>query len=124
MWHLTYAGHIDKDDLISKLISISSIPVIGWSVVHEASDAEAPYEHTHVAWLWEKAVDLVGYHLMDVRDPNSSAPVHPNIESKKVAAVAGAALYPVSQRIQARRRPKASFGPAYRRPVAAPPAGV
>jgi hypothetical protein len=40
--------------------------VLGTSIVHEASDAEAPYDHTHFAWLWERAPNLHGARLMDV----------------------------------------------------------
>ena len=41
-YHLTYAGHIPAQILLQLLTAISSIPVIGTSIVHEASDAESP----------------------------------------------------------------------------------
>jgi hypothetical protein len=84
LYHLTYKGHIDDNVLRAKLDSICSIKVMGTSCVHEASDADAPYDHTHFAWMWERAVDLVGCDKMDIR--HSGAIVHPNIESKKSVA--------------------------------------
>lgn len=80
-YHLTYKGHIPPSILLAKLRSMSQVKVLGYSIVHEASDAEAPYDHTHLAWLWHMAVDLIGCDLMDAFD--GVAIVHPNIESKK-----------------------------------------
>lgn len=80
-YHLTYKGHLPQSLLLARLESISSIKVLGTSIVHEASDAEVPYDHTHLAWLWEKAVDLTGCDIMDVIHGGSL--IHPNIESKK-----------------------------------------
>ena len=84
LYHLTYAGHIPRAVLLQRLESISSIKVLGTSIVHETSDADSPYDHTHIAWLWEHAVDLIGSDLMDVQ--HAGATVHPNIESKKSIA--------------------------------------
>ena len=83
-WHLTYAGHIDPDVLLRLLLSVSAsatLRVNGSSIVHERSDVDAPYDHTHFAWMWETAPNLRGAHLMDadvagVRD-------HPHAESRK-----------------------------------------
>lgn len=80
-YHLTYRGHISPQALLLLLASISRVKVLGTSIVHEESDAEAPYDHTHFAWLWEKAVDLVGCGIMDIF--HSGSMVHPNIETKK-----------------------------------------
>ena len=80
-YHLTYAGHIPPEMLLQLLCSISSIAAIATSVVHEASDAEAPYNHTHFAWLWERAVDLTGSRLMDITI--AGVVIHPNICTKK-----------------------------------------
>ena len=81
LYHLTYAGHIPKDMLLQLLLSISSVPVTGTSIVHEASDAEFQYDHTHFAWLWDKAVDLIGSRIMDVLWNGSI--IHPNIQTRK-----------------------------------------
>ena len=40
--------------------------MLGSSIVHEQSDAEVPYDHTHFAWMWEGAPNLRGAHRMDV----------------------------------------------------------
>ena len=80
-WHLTYAGHIPRELLLALLESITSIRALGTSIVHEQSDAEAPYDHTHFAWLWERAPNLHGSHLMDVEVDGSI--VHPHAVHKK-----------------------------------------
>ena len=78
---MTYKGHIPPQALLLCLASISRVKVLGTSIVHESSDAEAPYDHTHFAWLWEKAVDLIGSDIMDVF--HGTGRVHPNIETKR-----------------------------------------
>jgi hypothetical protein len=85
-YHLTYAGHIPAQMLLALLAAMSGVRVIGTSIVHEASDAECPYDHTHFAWMWERAVDLKGSRIMDVILQFGTAPIHPNIESKKSIA--------------------------------------
>lgn len=84
MYHLTYKGHLPAALLLHLLSSISRTKVIGTSICHEESDADAPYDHTHFAWLWEKAVDLIGCDIMDVRV--GGVTIHPNIETKKSVA--------------------------------------
>ena len=81
LYHLTYRGHIPHQSILNRLHSISRIKVLGHSCVHEASDQEAPYNHTHFAWVWTKAVDLVGCDKMDVL--YNGVTVHPHILSKK-----------------------------------------
>lgn len=83
LYHLTYAGHISAELLLALLAAVSAIPVIGTSIVHESSDADCPYDHTHFAWIWDRAVDLVGSRIMDVVLQPGAAPIHPNIETKK-----------------------------------------
>ena len=80
-YHLTYAGHIDKDLLLAKLRSITTTMVLGTSIVHESSDSEAPYDHTHFAWLFKTAVDLRGSRIMDIQTANGA--IHPHILTKK-----------------------------------------
>ena len=80
-YHLTYAGHIPRDVLLALLTTLSSIPIVGWSIVHETSDAEAQYDHTHLAWLWKRAVNLTGAQLMDIR--YNWVLIHPNIVTKR-----------------------------------------
>ena len=80
-WHLTYAGHIPAELLLTLLASATkSIEVVGSSIVHEASDAETPYDHTHFAWLWERAPNLHGARLMDAEFEGTI--VHPHAEHR------------------------------------------
>jgi hypothetical protein len=82
LWHLTYVGHIPAELLLRQLSSVTkSNTVLGSSVVHEASDAEAPYAHTHLAWLWERAPNLHGARLMDVECEGTT--IHPHAEHRK-----------------------------------------
>ena len=80
-WHLTYAGHIPADVLLALLRKSTSIRALGTSVVHECSDDEAPYAHTHFAWLWERAPNLHGSRIMDVEF--DGVVVHPHAVHKK-----------------------------------------
>lgn len=82
LWHLTYVGHIPAELLLRQLSSVTkSNTVLGSSIVHEASDAEAPYAHTHMAWLWERAPNLHGARLMDVEYEGTM--IHPHAEHRK-----------------------------------------
>ena len=80
-WHLTYKDHIPAFLLLAALAAITRTKVILTSIVHEASSAEVPYNHTHFAWLWEKGVDLMGCRIMDILW--NGATFHPNILYKK-----------------------------------------
>ena len=63
----SHVCRIPAELLLRQLSSVTkSNTVLGSSVVHEASDAEAPYAHTHLAWLWERAPNLHGARLMYV----------------------------------------------------------
>jgi len=84
LYHLTYATHIPHLLLLALLSRVSGKKVVGWSIVHEASDDEHPYDHTHFAWMWDSAVDLLGSRLMDYFD--GTVTIHPNIETKKSLA--------------------------------------
>ena len=67
-WPLTSAGHLPAELLLRQLASVTkSNTVMGSSIVHEASDVEVPYAHTHLAWLWERAPNLHGARLMAPR---------------------------------------------------------
>jgi hypothetical protein len=66
-WHLTYAGHVPPEALLLLLAAATSVPVLGTSIVHETSDAEAPYDHTHFAWLWAGPINLHGAHIISSR---------------------------------------------------------
>jgi len=51
-------------------------PLLWWSFVHETSDAENPYDHTHVAWQWanKTPLDLRSNVRFDLTG------IHPNIQ--------------------------------------------
>ena len=80
-WHLCYCGHVPPALLVAKLERATSIKAIGTSIVHELSDAKAPYPHTHFAWLWERAPNLHGARLMDVEIDGLI--IHPHVVHKK-----------------------------------------
>tara|TARA_B110001450_G_C17597058_1_gene471306 strand:- start:72 stop:1238 length:1167 start_codon:yes stop_codon:yes gene_type:complete len=80
-WHLTYCGHVDFERLLLLLGRLTSIRTLCTSVVHECSNAEVPYDHTHLAWMWERAPNLHGSRLMDV--DFDGCIVHPHMVHKK-----------------------------------------
>ena len=80
-WHLTYAGHVPPETLLLLLAAATSVPVLCTSIVHEVSDAESPYNHTHFAWYWAGPVDLHGAHIMDAIVDGQT--VHPHAEHRK-----------------------------------------
>ena len=84
LYHLTYKGHIPQSVLYARLEAMSRIKIIARSMVHETSDAEVPYDHTHLAWVWHRAVDLTGCDKMDVTFGGEC--IHPEIETKKSLA--------------------------------------
>ena len=82
LWHLTYKGHLPPEALLNLLSVVSDTRcVLGTSIVHEKSDAEAPYDHTHFAWMWERDPNLSGAHLMDLEHDGQW--VHPHAVHKK-----------------------------------------
>ena len=113
-WHLTYAGHAPHELLLTLLREASSIPVLGTSIVHEENDAEAPYEHTHFAWLWERTPNLHGARLMDVLI--EGVIVHPHAVHKKSLKW----LQLIFTRYHHGHKVSASGKPAFAAPVAGP----
>jgi len=53
--HFTYQGHIPVQDLLGFLQE--KAPLKWYSIVHETSDTETPYDHTHAAVEWVKVLD-------------------------------------------------------------------
>lgn len=81
--HLTYRGHLpfeDLDECINKAIGknrkikTNDINVFR-SVVHESSDQENPYDHTHYLVWFDKKLDSRNPRIFDFGE------VHPNIQS-------------------------------------------
>ena len=81
--HLTYPGHICMELLLYTLAAASSSTrrPVGTSIVHETSDAEHPYAHTHFAWWWSEAPNLHGTALFDV--VVDGVRIHPHAVHKK-----------------------------------------
>ena len=80
-WHPTYCGLVPAELLLSKLARLTSIRTLGHSVVHERSDAQVPYDHTHLAWMWERAPNLHGSRLLDIE--LDGVQLHPHMVHKK-----------------------------------------
>ena len=80
-WHLTYRGHLPPQTLLELLERATSIQTVCTSVVHEQSNAEVAYDHTHLAWLWERAPNLHGARIMDV--DIDGCIIHPHAVHKK-----------------------------------------
>jgi hypothetical protein len=70
--HLTYKGHIECDKLKSQYPKLEF-----YSCVHETSDSENEYEHTHFAAWFSKTVDTKNERYFDFEG------IHPNIKSIK-----------------------------------------
>lgn len=75
-YHLTYKGHLDRDDFLHFVDSLAAVKA--FSFVHETSDAEHEYDHTHyLVWFakqpnWRKANKLdyktVHPHIQPIND--------------------------------------------------------
>lgn len=70
-YHLTYKGHQDFEEL-KALAKAAFGDVIGWSIVHETSDKDNEYEHTHFYFLLGKKPQRRG-NIMDIHG------VHPHV---------------------------------------------
>ena len=113
-WHLTYRGHVPRDVLLAKPGRATSIAAIGTLIVHEPSDAEVPYPHTHFAWLWQRAPNLHGARLMDVEV--DGCVIHPHAVQKKSLKW----LQHVFQRYHVGTKSNAVGRPIFVAPVAGP----
>lgn len=71
-YHLTYKGHHDFE-VLKALAKKAFVEVIGWSLVHERSDKDAEYDHTHFYFLLPKKVTRRG-NVMDIDG------VHPHVQ--------------------------------------------
>lgn len=86
--HLTYKGHIPFDRITSMLTGeISKVQghcqSLKWfSFVHERGQPDGSqderYDHTHVAWEWEKAIDRSNARIFDIT--HNEEAVHPHIQ--------------------------------------------
>ena len=79
--HLTYAGFIPHERLVNLARSVTSTPLLGFSVVHEVGEDD--YQHTHFAWVFSRRLDLVGARKFDIF--HAGAWVHPHMQPKLTA---------------------------------------
>jgi hypothetical protein len=77
--HLTYSRHLPHEQLVAHARMITSVPLLGWSVVHEVSDES--YEHTHFAWIYRSALDFVGARKFDICTTDGEV-LHPHMQPK------------------------------------------
>lgn len=73
---LTYKTHVDKEGLARFLRGLYSVPVKELFIAHEngESNSETPYEHSHVAIMWERRVQTKDMRKFDYEG------IHPNIK--------------------------------------------
>lgn len=82
--HLTYKSHIAFDIIKSKLAEVGGAdnPIKWYSIVHERGQPDGEsherYDHTHVAWQWEKAVDKSNARIFDITSGEEA--IHPHIQ--------------------------------------------
>lgn len=79
--HLTYPKHIPHEQLVTHAKFVTSVPLLGWSVVHETGD---DYNHTHFAYVYKASIDLVGARKFDIY--HDGGVLHPNMQPKVSAA--------------------------------------
>lgn len=73
-YHLTYRGHLDYTEVENLIAGVfSPTRIDAFSIVHESSDGDHPYDHTHVYFHLEGTRQKRGSRLLDFGD------VHPNV---------------------------------------------
>lgn len=75
-YHLTYKSHIDHQSILN-LITLIYGSVIWYSCVHESSDNECSYDHTHFAFESGDRKDSTNPRIFDIDG------IHPNIQPIK-----------------------------------------
>lgn len=79
--HLTYPGHIDKQYCWQAVRNATTVPVRASSICHETAtnDVEGyTYDHTHVALIFESAINIKGCHKFDVYLPSDDPLADPS----------------------------------------------
>jgi hypothetical protein len=87
MFHLTYKDHLPKEDIFAAVSRATSIPLLGYSVVHEetheVSDdgtSDTAYYHTHLGMIFRAPISLKGSRKFDVWSGEEQ--YHPNVQPK------------------------------------------
>ena len=88
-YHMTYKGFIPVSLIMATVSQVTSTPLVGWSVVHEEGeddddDEREAYQHTHVALIFTKRLNLVGADKFDVYlyHPDGVEIVHPHVAAR------------------------------------------
>lgn len=95
-FHLTYREHIPVDALLTHVRNTTSVPLVGYSIVHEdttAYDEEGHqthngYEHTHAGFIFQAPLCLKGARKFDVvvslnpHDEFDFQRIHPHVQPK------------------------------------------
>jgi len=82
--HLTFKSHIAFAVVRQLLEDVGgpNNPITWWSFVHERGHADGEederYDHTHVAWQWEKTVDKSSPRIFDIG--TGAEAIHPHIQ--------------------------------------------
>ena len=79
--HLTYSKHIPHEQLVTHAKIATSVPLLGWSVVHETGE---DYLHTHFGFIYEKSIDLKGARAFDIF--SGGEVIHPHYQPKLSAS--------------------------------------
>lgn len=75
-YHLTYKSHIPHEDLLDHVLEKTKRPDYkAYSIVHETSDKDTPYEHTHLLFVFDKKMEHKNSGLLDYKD------IHPHIRN-------------------------------------------
>ena len=96
MYHLTYAGWVSLDLVLSTIAGATNIVLVGYSVVHEEADDDEEdeededdgeprgYRHTHVALIFLKRLNLRGARKFDVfaDHPDGVRIHHPHVAAR------------------------------------------
>ena len=97
-YHLTYKNHLPKEDIMTAVRKATSVPLMGWSIVHERAETLSDdgteayiYDHTHVALMFQARLGIKGAHKFDVyvEDPDDDVAmfqIHPNVQHKMTLA--------------------------------------
>jgi len=80
--HLTYKSHIPHEAWLSWFNSVKKKTISFYSIVHESSDENHPYDHTHVAIEFEKQFQTRNSRFFDWELPDKSK-IHPHIKPIK-----------------------------------------
>jgi len=80
--HLTYKSHIPPEAWLTWFKNCKKKNISFYSIVHESSDENHPYDHTHILIEFEKVFQTRNSRFFDWELPDKSV-IHPNIKPVK-----------------------------------------